>query len=137
MKQEALDFLKTQRTGVLAVAMPDGMPHGATLHFAHIENPVTFIFKTTRTYKKVEALEKGEAKASFVVGTTEEVMKTVQIDGIAKMADTDEIRKAYFEKFPEKKYKDAEDIFFVFTPTWWRFTDWTTPQGKMVWSSEN
>jgi general stress protein 26 len=136
MNKEALEFLKTQRTGVLAVAMLDGVPHGATLHFAHMDEPLTFIFKTTQTYKKVEALQDGEAKASFVVGTTEDVMKTLQMDGVARLADTAELREAYFEKFPEKKFKDTEDIFFIFIPTWWRFTDWTTPQGKMIWSSE-
>lgn len=132
MQQEALDFLKTQRVGVLAIKMPDGTPHGATLHFANREDPLTFIFLTTPTYRKVEPLRKGESAASFVVGTSEEVMKTLQMDGIARLDDTEELRNVYFTKFPDKLGKHPEDVFFTFTPTWWRYTDWTKPTGKTI-----
>ncbi len=136
MPKEALNFLNTQRVGVIAVKMLDDSPHGATVHFAHTENPLTFIFLTTPTYRKCEPLWKGETIASFVVGTSEEIMKTLQMDGAAKLADTDELRKVYFAKFPDKLYKHPEDIFFTFTPTWWRYTDWTLPQGKTIFISD-
>ena len=136
MKKEVLDFLKTQRVGVFAVKMLDGSPHGATVHFAHLESPFTFIFLTSPAYKKLEPLRQGESAASFVIGTTEEVMKTLQMDGVAKLADTEELRASYFGKFPEKLNKHPDDVFFIFTPTWWRFTDWTTPQGKVILTSE-
>ena len=136
MKKEVLDFLKTERVGVLAVKMPDGSPHGATLHFASSEDGITFVFHTSPSYRKVEALKQGDTAASFVVGTSEEIMKTLQMDGIAKFEDTEEIRRVYFEKFPEKLKKPSDGLFFTFTPTWWRFTDWKTPQGKVVLTSE-
>jgi len=37
--KKILDYLKDQRVGVLAVEMLDGSPHGATVHFAHTEDP--------------------------------------------------------------------------------------------------
>ncbi len=136
MQQEILDYIRSQRVGVLAVKMMDGSPHGATVHFAHMENPLTFIFLTSPSYKKVEPLRKGDSPASFVIGVSEDNMKTLQMDGVARLLDTEELRTAYFKKFPEKLDKHPDDVFFVFTPFWWRFTDWTTPQGKMIVASQ-
>ncbi len=135
MNPEILDYIKEQRIGVLAVEMLDGSPHGATLHFAINENPFTFIFLTSRNYRKSESLLKnGKTRASFVVGVDEESMKTFQSDGQISITDDQEIKDAYFGKFPKKreKYNSSEDLFLVFTSTWWRFTDWTKPKGKTI-----
>jgi uncharacterized protein YhbP (UPF0306 family) len=134
--KEVFECVEAQRTGVLAVKMIDGTPHAATVHFAYKADPFTFIFLTTPTYRKLEPLRVGETPASFVIGTTEEFNKTLQMDGVAKLEDSEELRKIYFEKFPHKLNKHPEDVFFVFTPTWWRFTDWTVPQGKTIWLSD-
>lgn len=134
---EALDCVKKERVGVIAVKMPDGVPHGATVHFAWIDNPLTFIFLTSPTYRKVEPLRNGDTPATFVIGTTEELNKTLQMDGYARLQDSEEIRQAYFAKFPEKLGKHPDNVFFAFTPTWWRFTDWTLPQGKTIWRSDD
>lgn len=136
MQKEILDYIESQRVGVLAVKMLDGSPHASTLHFAYIENPLTFIFLTSPSYKKVESLKEGDCLASLVIGTSEDVMKTLQMDGTAKLVDSEELRSAYFKKFPEKLDKHPDDIFFIFTPSWWRFTDWTTSQGKIILTSE-
>jgi general stress protein 26 len=136
MPKEALEFLRTQRVGVFAIRMLDGTPHGATVHFAHMEDSLTFIFLTTPTYRKLEPMRKGESAASFVVGTSEDVMKTLQMDGNAKLEDTEELRRVYFAKFAEKLGKHPEDVLFTFTPTWWRYTDWTLPAGKTIFTSE-
>lgn len=137
MPQEALTFLDSERTGVLAVKMLDGTPHGATVHFAYQRDPLTFIFLTTPTYRKLEPLRAGDTPATFVAGTVEGVNKTLQVDGVAKLEETPELRALYFAKFPAKLGKHPEDIFFTFTPTWWRYTDWTFPEGKKIWSSDN
>ncbi len=137
MIREVEEFLETQRIGVLAVLMPDGSPHGATLHFAHTGEQPVFIFHTKPTYRKAEALREGASKATFVVGVDEANMKTLQMDGEVALADNEELRRAYFAKFTEKAEKPSEGIFFTFTPTWWRFTDWTLPQGKTIFSSED
>ena len=136
MDKDILDYLKSQNVCVIAVEMPDGSPHGATCHFAHAEDPLTLLFLTSSTYRKSEALlAKETVRASVVVGSNEGDMKTFQLDGVVKLLPKgDALEETYFMKFPEKreKYKGSHDIFFTFTPTWWRFTDWTQPAGKAV-----
>lgn len=137
--KEVLKYLSTQRVGVLAVEMPDGSPHAATVHFAHAAGPLEFIFLTERGYRKFEPLlQKKEARASLVIGTQEGEMKTLQMDGIfAETNDADQI-KIYRDKFSEKDLVnlDANDVFIVFKPTWWRFTDWALPEGKTIFNSD-
>lgn len=134
---EIFEFLQTQRVCVFALEMLDGSPHGAAMHFAHVEEPFTFIFQTDRVYRKSEALlGKSECRATLVIGFEEgKQSKTFQLDGIAQNISENEtdLKEKYFEKFPKKKAKDGpESVFFKFTPTWWRFTDWSGPEGKKV-----
>lgn len=143
MPSEVLDYLKTQRIGVLSVEMLDGSPHGATVHFAHTENPFIFYFETYREYRKAEPLfGREKTRASFVVGSDENNMKTLQLDGVAELIKEEEKEiydSIYFGKFPNKleKSKDPKFVFFKFTPHWWRFTDWATQQGKIILTSNN
>lgn len=142
MNGSILDFLKTQRTCVLAVEMMDGSPHGATVHFAHNDNPVVLYFETNKHYRKAEALlGKPQTRATVVIGSDEKNMKTLQLDGIARLVKEEEktsYQEIYLGKFPEKKEKSQSPDFvrFLFTPTWWRFTDWTAPKGKRISTSE-
>lgn len=140
MPPEILNYLSTQRVGVLAVEMLDGSPHAATVHFAHTETPLLFLFETEKAYRKAEAvLGRASSRASFVVGTSEEEGKTFQLDGTVELLKPEEenLKVRYLEKFPAKlpKSEQGKYIFFKFTPTWWRFTDWHTPQGKLILSS--
>ena len=143
MQKEALDYLNTQRVGVLAVEMLDGSPHAATVHFAHSENPLIFYFQTSKLYRKSEALLGREfSRASFVVGSDESNMKTLQLDGDVRILSLDDsgIDGVYFARFPDKKEKAMSNpgaLFITFTPKWWRFTDWTTPEGKKIWTSDS
>ncbi|MBI5470157.1 pyridoxamine 5'-phosphate oxidase family protein [Candidatus Kaiserbacteria bacterium] len=140
MNQEILAYLKSQRVGVFAIEMLDGSPHAATVHYANTDGPV-FIFETDRVYRKSEPLlARKESRASMVVGSNEGDMKTLQLDGIASMiAEDSPLLETYFAKFPEKKAKYAppKSLFFTFTPTWWRFTDWTKPKGKTIATSND
>lgn len=141
MNQSILDYIKTQRVGVLAVEMFDGSPHAATVHFAHTEDPLVFYFETYREYRKAESLfGRDKTRASFVIGSDESNMKTLQLDGIIELLKpTEEVGESiYLGKFPEKKEKakDPKFVFFKLTPTWWRFTDWTNPEGKTILLSE-
>jgi len=135
MPDEVHDFLDQQRVGVISVEMPNGAPHGSTVHFAYQRDPLTFVFLTDRTYRKVEPMQGGAStRASFVVGTDESQMRTLQLDGTARLTDSELHWEAYFSKFPEKReqYGDPDDVFFVFTPTWWRYTNYQVPEGKQV-----
>src|SRR3989344_5677908 len=136
MNQEILDYIKSQRVGVLSVEMLDGSPHGATVHFANTENPLQFFFETYREYRKAEALfGRDITRASFVIGSDENNMKTLQLDGEVRLIKNEDI---YLGKFPEKKEKSKEPkvVFFTFIPKWWRFTDWTKPEGKIILTSD-
>lgn len=143
MNKDILDYIKSQRIGVLAVEMPDGSPHGATVHFAHTEDPLVFYFETHKKYKKAEALlGKEEVRATYVIGSDESNMKTLQMDGVASVLKDEEwevFKKVYIGKFYEKNEKvgSSEVLFFKFVPSWWRFTDWTGPNGKVIISSED
>lgn len=143
MRQEILDYLKTQRVGVLALEMMDGSPHGATVHFAHNENPLIFYFETNREYRKSEALfGREKTRATFVVGVDEKIPKTMQLDGVVELLKPEEMATftaVYLSKFPEKnkKVEDPKKVLFKFTPTWWRFSDWTKPKGKAIITSQN
>jgi general stress protein 26 len=143
MNQKIIDFINSQRICVFAIEMMDGSPHASTLHFATSENPLTFFFKTSRTYRNSESLlGKDVARASLVVGFDENNMKTLQLDGHAKVVKTDEEKElfeaAYYGKFTDKTKKDSDpdSLYFSFTPTWWRYTDWTGPNGKEIISSD-
>lgn len=142
MQQEILDYLKTQRTCVLAVEMMDGAPHAATVHFAHRDNPFVLYFETNRTYRKAQPLfGKKETRASVVVGSTESNMQTLQLDGIIRLITPEEketYESTYLGKFPEKKEKSQRPDFvrFLFVPSWWRFTDWTGREKKILTSDD-
>lgn len=143
MDKQIVDFINSQRICVFAIEMLDGSPHAATLHFAINQNPLVFFFKTDKSYKKSEALLNKEiSRATVVVGFNESNMKTFQADGQARIINEREMElfnKIYYGKFldKEKKDNDPNAVFFLFTPTWWRFTDWHGPNGKFIISSDN
>ena len=149
MIPEALVYLETQRIGVLAVKMLDNTPHAATVHFAHDKETLVFYFETKRDSRKVEPLlAQASVPASLVIGTSESEMKTLQLDGIIELiapAAEAAFDRVYLGKFPEKKEKITtnpeavadEYVCLKFTPTWWRFTDWHTSEGKKIWTSND
>jgi uncharacterized protein YhbP (UPF0306 family) len=143
MDQRIHDFLKTQRICVLAVELPNGSPHAATVHFANAENPFLFFFETSRETRKAEALLGSEvSRSSLVIGVDESNKKTLQLDGevrIIKPEETEIYDRTYVGKFSEKaqKLENPENIKFVFTPTWWRFSDFTVPEGKLILTSDS
>ena len=142
IQQEILDFITSQRVGVLAIEMPDGSPHAATVHFAHTDDPLIFYFETNKDYRKSEALfRKDLSRASFVIGTDEGIMKTFQTDGavqLVKPEGMEEFKSIYLGKFNEKKdkSKDPKFVAFTFAPSWWRYTNFGGPQGKLILTSE-
>ncbi len=136
MPKEIIDYLETQNICVLAVEMLDGSPHSATLHFANTDKPI-FIFKTSREYRKSEPLfGREKTRASVVVGVDESNMKTLQMDGTAELLKDDSLKEIYFSKFPGKAAK-SDGVYFIFEPTWWRFTDYTGPTGKTILLSDS
>lgn len=142
MNQEILDYIKSQRVGVLAIEMLDGSPHASAVHFAESAYPLVFFFETDKNYRKSEPLlGRNQSRASLVVGANENDAKTLQLDGVVELLKPEEmsiIDSLYLKKFPEKKEKSkgSDILFFKLTPNWWRYTDWKTPKGKIVLTSE-
>ena len=136
MPPNILKFIEEKRIGVLAVKMLDSSPHAATLHFAFDSETETFIFMTNPTYRKSEPLLKQDSTpASLVIGVDESDLRTLQLDGIAKLSREPQVQAVYLKKFPEKEKKLKEDILITFKPTWWRYTDWTGSTGKTILAS--
>lgn len=140
MKQEIITYLESQQIGVIAIERLDGSPHGAAIHFAYSPDPLRFYFATHRDSLKVEALIiHGTSRATFVVGADESNMKTMQLDGVVELVNAEDESgfDAVFEgRFGAKHEKDEKQLRFTFTPTWWRFTDWTSPDGKLLLASD-
>ncbi len=140
LPENIIKYLQSQRLGVLAVEMLDGSPHGATVHFTYDTQTDKFFFETYREYKKAEPLfGRKVTRATLVVGQDESNMKTLQIDGTVQLIETPDekeiFEKVYLQVFPNKKVKyetDPNFVIFSFSYTWWRFTDWTNPNGKEI-----
>lgn len=143
MNQDVLNFIKEKRVGVIALEMLDGSPHAATVHYANTDDPLMFFFETDPQYRKAGPLVGRElSRASLVIGSDESDMRTLQIDGQARVIKAEEkalFDEIYYGKFPEKlaKFANREMVFFALIPTWWRYTDWTRPEGNLILSSED
>lgn len=139
MDQKVLDFIRNHRVCSLTVLLSDGTPHAAAMHYSHTEEPLIFYFSTDKTYRKSEALLTGQrVKASMVIGFNEEEWLTLQLEGaIHIMQDEDEtkrIKTIHYQKNPSSKQFESlpTTIFLVFTPTWWRFTDFNTEPPSII-----
>ncbi len=122
--------------------LPDSTPHAAAVHYSHIGSPLVFYFSTDNTSRKCQGLLNGETvKAAVVIGFSEEEWATMQMEGkVNLVTDNQELLKAqqtHYDKHPNSaKYKDEpETVFLVFTPTWWRYTDYNTDPETLI-SSE-
>jgi uncharacterized protein YhbP (UPF0306 family) len=141
MNEEILNYIERHRISVLAIEMLDGSPHAATIHYAHTENPLTFLIETDRNYRKAEPLlARKTSRATMVIGFDEKEPITFQMDGEVRLieeSEKEQYQKVYLGKFPEKikKIEDPNKILFVFNPTWWRYTDFTAPGGKLILTS--
>ena len=133
MDPKILDFLTKNRVCSLTVLLPDGSPHASALHCSHKSDPLTLFFSTENTSKKTQGLLDGKsAKASVVIGFSEEEWITLQMDGDIKAVfnpeDLKSIKAIHYLKHPDsKQYENApETLFLSFTPSWWRYTDYNT-----------
>jgi uncharacterized protein YhbP (UPF0306 family) len=135
MPSEVLKYIRQKKVCVLALRMPDGSPHAATVHFAYDERQSIFIIMTNPNYRKYAALAAGPAQASLVVGSEEDAAQTLQLDGTAQLSNDAILKQLYADRFPGAIEKHNKDVLFTFTPNWWRFSDYTN--GKSIISSEN
>ena len=131
MNQEVLDFLNKNRVCALAVCLPNGSCHNATMHYSHQADPLIIYIQTENTSLKCNSLISGQStKASIVIGFDEQTMQTLQIYGDIKIvSDKDSLTKIYdlhYTKHPHaEQYKnDPATVFLAFTLAWWRYSDY-------------
>lgn len=138
MDTKALDLLTKERICVLSVVMGDGSPHGAVVHYSQTTDPIRLFIQTYPTVKTAAIQQKGgAAKASVVVGLSEEDFVTLQMRGdVRVVSNADELGRAmrtHYVKHPEaEKYKDTNTMFIEFTPTWWRYSDFKTEPETVI-----
>lgn len=128
MDKNVISFLQHHRISVLSVLQSDGSIHSATLHYATIENPLSFVFMTGKKSQKCQSLLDGsEQVASLVVGFSEEEFVTFQAQGKVKMVEKSDNEKwqIYIDKYPSrsKGRENPEYVLLQFTPLNWKYTD--------------
>lgn len=131
MEKKILDFLEKQRVCSLTTLLKDSSPHAAALHYSHKDGPLEIYISTENNSRKCEALLDGKSgKAAFVIGFSEAEFVTLQIDGDVRLVmdkkELVKIHKIHYKKHPdsEKWKNDPATVFLVFTPTWWRYTEY-------------
>ncbi len=108
------------------------------MHFSFDEASSRLFFQTSTTVKSKAILDQGgKTKASVVIGLSEADFTTLQMRGeIAIVTNETELQlitDIHYRKLPEaEKYRDADTIFLTFTPTWWRYTDFTAKPEAIV-----
>lgn len=140
--ENVLKFIKNHRVGVLALPLEDGSPHAATLHYSLHTDPLRFFFITSRKSRKVQGLiDKGEVKASFVIGVSWQEWVTVQMDGLLRIVTNEEVlelaKAVHYANNPDSRARDAEPFTYMlsFEPTWWRYSNFQEKPPQII-SSE-
>lgn len=125
-KQEVVEFLGTQNLCVIATLAVDGRPQTATVAFSESPN-LEIIIGTDINSRKSQNMQR-EGRVALTITDPENRM-TVQIEGLALLITKESFAEKYstrhYEKLPfSMPFKDIkEQVNFVITPTWVRFSD--------------
>ncbi len=119
-------YLDQYQDCVVATVGADAHPEAATVGFSYDED-FKFMIATNRSTRKARNIE-ANSKVALVVGF--DGPKTVQIEGEAVAIDKEEHKSRidmHLEKIPgAKEYADEPgQTYYLITPTWLRFTDYT------------
>lgn len=130
---DALAFLKRHKTGVLATAGHDNIPHASAVHYV-ADDDFNVYFLTLNNSRKFKALS-AHPQVAFVV-SAEEVPQTLQIEGMAKDVSLDEelatkkdalldvLNSNPFFYGPITKLDPAIRAVVWIRPTWIRWADY-------------
>lgn len=125
-KSLLLEFLRSNRLGVLSTVGPKGEPQSALVGFA-ITPEFEIVFDTVNRSRKFTNLAR-DARVAFVVGWEGEV--TVQFEGVARQISSTELgryHEIYFQAFPDgpARLKWAGITYYVVAPKWIRYSDFS------------
>jgi len=117
LKQDAIEFLKTNRLGVVATVNSERRPECATVHYFFDEDSWAIYLITRDSSRKYKNMIENP-NVAFVVGT-EMGRSTIQIEGMAHIIDKEEteefIKKSHVLKLVDNMVGDKTDPFFDFT----------------------
>lgn len=132
VRRDALSFLKSRKTGVLATVSREWEPHASAVHYAADDNFNIYIL-TLINSRKYDALS-AHPQVAFTV-LTEDVPQTLQIEGMAAdislsgeaQARKDELfevlnRNPFFYAPIEKLDPSTSAIIWI-QPKWIRWAD--------------
>ncbi len=132
-RTDALAFLKRHRTGVLATAGHDNIPHASVVHYSPDDkfNIYFMTLKNTRKYKSIIA----HPQVAFTI-FTEDTPQTLQMEGMASdISFSEEAGSKKDELFevlnknplfypPITKLDIDETAIIWIRPTWIRWADY-------------
>lgn len=125
-KKIVIDFLASQKLGVIATSGATQFPQSALVGFCETAK-LELIFGTSNQSRKYKNL-KVNRQISFVIGFSSG--GTLQYEGLAKQLSQTELANylnLYDTKNPgSSKFKTNEDqCYFLVSPTWLRFTSYS------------
>ena len=125
-RSELLEYLRSERLGVLGTLAGNGQPQGALVGYA-VTPQLEIVFDTVRTSRKYPNML-ANPRVSFTVGAIDE--KTAQYEGDAEELRGDllaRLRPVYYTTWTDGAAREqwADITWFVIRPRWIRFTDYT------------
>ena len=123
-KSRLLEFLRSNRLGVLSTIGPKGEPQSALVGIA-IAPEFEVVFDTVSSSRKFANLAR-DPRAAFVIGWDGEI--TVQFEGLARQISSTELgryHEIYFNAFPDgpARLKWEGITYYVVAPKWIRYSD--------------
>lgn len=124
--QDVREFLNQFETCVIATVDSSGQPEAATVGFS-VDSDFKIMIATNEKTRKAANLV-ANSRVALVVGF--EGPKTVQLEGVAQKINLEQNQtriNLHFQKVPgAKKFAgEAGQNYYLITPTWLRFTDYT------------
>lgn len=138
-KQDALAFLNSHKTGVLATLSPEHTPHARLVYYASDDSFKIYFLTLSNTGKADDISH--DAHAAFVVAV-EDIPQTLQISGtiedLTNSAVLNPVVTHLFENLksndtyhaPITRFDPGKILFFCLTPTSIRWGDFTSGQGS-------
>jgi len=131
-KSRLLEFLSSNRLGVLSTIGPKGEPQSALVGFA-VTPGFEIVFDTVSGSRKFANLAR-DSRAAFVFGWDGEI--TVQFEGVARQISSTELgryHEIYFRAFPDgpARLKWEGITYYVVAPKWIRYSDFNQSPPKI------
>ena len=131
-KTELLDYIQSQRLGVLGTLAPAGEPQAALVGYA-VTPDLEILFDTLQTTRKYRNMV-ANSRVSFTVGNTvgHGDERTVQYEGLAEELAGEllqRLRPVYFAAWPDgvNRVQWPHITWFVIRPRWIRYSDFNIP----------